>query len=64
MQSLCKIAMLYIKHDIEMQAYCIFTKQNFLTDILSCGQYTKRINKYPSLQIAESIFGILLKAGI
>ena len=64
MQPLRRIAMLCTEHNIEMQAHWISTKQNSLADILSCGQYTKIANKYPSLQIALSTFGIPLKAGI
>lgn len=64
MQSQCKIAMLCAKHDIEVQAHRIFTKQNSLVDILSRSEYIKIANKYPSLQIAQSTFGIALKAGI
>ena len=56
--------MLRAEHDIEVQEYWISTKQNFLADILSRGQYTKIANKYPSLQIVLSTFGIPLKAGI
>lgn len=63
-QPLCRIAMLYTKHDIEIQAHQISIKQNSLADILSHGQYTKIANKYPSLQITQSIFGTFLKAGI
>ena len=64
MQPLCKIAMLCAENDIEVQAHWISTKQNSLADMLSCGQFTKIANKYPSLQIAQSTFVILLKAGI
>lgn len=48
-QLLRKIAMLYAEHDIKMQAYWIFIKQNSLTDMLSRGQYIKNANKYLSL---------------
>ena len=64
MQPLHRIAMLCAEHDIEVQMYWISTKQNFLADILSCGQYTKIADKYPSLQIVQSTFGTPLKAGI
>lgn len=64
MQPLRRIAMLCTKHDIEVQAYWIFTKQNSLADMLSSGQYAKIANKYPSLQIAQSTFGTPLTAGI
>ena len=64
MQLLHKIAILCTKHDIEVQAHWISTKQNFLADMLSCSQYTKIANRYPSLQIAQSIFGTPLKASI
>lgn len=64
MQPLRKIAMLYAEYDIEVQAHWISIKQNSLADMLFCGQYTKIASKYPSLQIAQSTFGILLKAGI
>lgn len=64
MQLLCRIAMLCAEHDIEVQAHWISTKQNSLADMRSRGQYTKIANKYPSLQIAQSTFGIPLKAGI
>ena len=64
MQPLRKIAMLCAEHDIEVQTHWISTKQNSFADMLSCGQYTKIANKYPSLQIAQSTFGIPLKAGI
>ena len=59
-----RIAMLYAEPDIEVQAHWISTKQNSLADMLSRGQYTKIANKYPSLQIAQTTFGIPLKAGI
>ena len=49
MQPLHKIAMLCAKHDIEVQVYWISTKKNFLADMLSCNQYTKIADKYPSL---------------
>ena len=62
MQPLCRIAILYEVHNIEVQAHQISTKQNSLAEVLSCGQYTKIANKYLFLQIALSIFGILLKA--
>ena len=52
------------EYDIEVQVHRISTKQNFLASMLSRGQYTKIANRYPSLQIALSIFGISLKAGI
>ena len=64
MQPLRRIAMLCAEHDIEVQAHWIYTKQNSLADMLSRGQYTKIANKYPSLQIAQTTFGIPLKAGI
>ena len=64
MQPLRRIAMFCAEYDIEVQAHWISTKQNSLADMLSRGQYTKIANKYPSLQIAQSTFGILLKAGI
>ena len=61
MQPLYKITMFYAKHVIKVQAYQIFIKQNFLADILSCNQYIKLANKYSSLEIAQSTFGIPLK---
>lgn len=56
--------MVFAKHDIEVQAHRIFTKQNSLTDILSLDQYTKIADRYPSIQIAKSIFETPMKAGI
>ncbi len=64
MQSQRRIAILCAEHDIEVQAHWISTKQNSLADILLHGQYTKITNKYLSLKIAQSTFGIPLKAGI
>ena len=64
MQPLRKVAMLCAENDMEVQAHWISTKQNFLADMLSRGQYAKIANKYPSLQIAQSTSGIPLKAGI
>ena len=64
MQPLRRIAMLCAEHNIEVQAHWITTKQNSLADMLSCGQYTKIANKYPSLQIALSTSRIPLKADI
>ena len=63
-QPLRKIAMLCAEHDIEAQVHWISTKQNSLADMLSRCQYAKIANKYPSLQIAQSISKIPLKAGI
>ena len=64
MQSLCKIAILCTEHNIEVQAYKIFTKQYSLADMLFCDQYRKIANNYPSLQIAQSTFETSLKASI
>lgn len=64
MQRLRKIAVPCVVHDIEVQAHWIFTKQNFLADILSRDQYNKIADKYPSIYIAKSIFGTSLKASI
>lgn len=63
-QSVCKMAMFCAKHDIEIQAHWILIKQNSFADRLSHGQYTIIANKYLSLQIAQSSFGICLKADI
>ena len=64
MEPLQKIAILCAEYDIEVQAHWISTKQNSLADMLSRGQYTKIANKYLFLQIATTISGIPLKAGI
>ena len=47
-----------------MQVHRIPIKQQSLADMLLRGQFTKIADKYPFLQIAQSIFGTLLKAGI
>ena len=43
------------KHDTEVQAHWISTKQNSLADMLSRGQYTKIANIYLSLQSTDHI---------
>ena len=62
MEPLQRIAMLCREYNIELQAHWISTKQNSLADMLSRGQYTKIANKYSSLQIVTTTFGIPLKA--
>lgn len=64
MKLLQRIAMLCTEHDIEVQVYWIFTKQNSLPNLLFCGQYTKIANNYFFLQMIRNTFGIPLKASI
>lgn len=64
LQSLCKIVMLYVEHDIKVQTYWISIKQNSLPNMFFHGQYTKIANNYLFLQIVQNIFEILLKTDI